>query len=196
MGELLAVIVSTLVVAGLLALVAARAEMFQRALENLLIGVSTLIILFVLFYVLAEVVARYVFNAPQPGHLEGAELLLPMIVFLAVSYTQARHGHVGMTLVIDALPPAIRRRTDLVILVLSMLTCAVLAYFGTKYAYQSWDYDDVTMSPPFWPVWPSAAAVPLGYLLLALRMCLQALQIVMPERFPEPIRDDELHVTD
>ncbi|MDP6623294.1 MAG: TRAP transporter small permease subunit, partial [Alphaproteobacteria bacterium] len=115
---------------------AARAEMIQRAIENVLVGVSTLIILFVLFFVLAEVVARYVFNAPLPGHLEGAELLLPMIVFGAVSYTQARNGHVGMTLVIDALPPKIRRRTDIVILVLSMLTCAVLAYFGTKYAYQ------------------------------------------------------------
>ncbi|MDP6406750.1 MAG: TRAP transporter small permease [Alphaproteobacteria bacterium] len=175
---------------------AARAEMIQRAIENVLVGVSTLIILFVLFFVLAEVVARYVFNAPLPGHLEGAELLLPMIVFGAVSYTQARNGHVGMTLVIDALPPKIRYHTDIVILVLSMLTCAVLAYFGTKYAYQSWDYDDVTMSPPFWPVWPSAAIVPLGYLLLALRMCLQALQIVMPERFPEPISDDDLHVFD
>ena len=196
MGELAAVIVSTLVVAGILVLVAARAEMIQRAIENVLVGVSTLIILFVLFFVLAEVVARYVFNAPLPGHLEGAELLLPMIVFGAVSYTQARNGHVGMTLVIDALPPKIHRRTDIVILVLSMLTCAVLAYFGTKYAYQSWDYDDVTMSPPFWPVWPSAAIVPLGYLLLALRMCLQALQIVMPERFPEPISDDDLHVFD
>ena len=196
MGELLAVIVSTLVVAGILVLVAARAEMIQRAIENVLVGVSTLIILFVLFFVLAEVVARYVFNAPLPGHLEGAELLLPMIVFGAVSYTQARNGHVGMPLVIDALPPKIRYHTDIVILVLSMLTCAVLAYFGTKYAYQSWDYDDVTMSPPFWPVWPSAAIVPLGYLLLALRMCLQALQIVMPERFPEPISDDDLHVFD
>jgi TRAP-type C4-dicarboxylate transport system permease small subunit len=195
-GELAAVIVSTLVVAGILVLVAARAEMIQRAIENVLVGVSTLIILFVLFFVLAEVVARYVFNAPLPGHLEGAELLLPMIVFGAVSYTQARNGHVGMTLVIDALPPKIRYHTDIVILVLSMLTCAVLAYFGTKYAYQSWDYDDVTMSPPFWPVWPSAAIVPLGYLLLALRMCLQALQIVMPERFPEPISDDDLHVFD
>ena len=25
---------------------------------------------------------RYLFNAPIPGHLEGAELLMPMIVFL------------------------------------------------------------------------------------------------------------------
>ena len=187
MAELLAVLLSALAVAGLLALAAARAEVIQRRIEDFLTYLSVAIILFVMAFVLAEVVMRYAFNSPIPGHLEGAELLLPMIVFFAVSYTQARNGHVGMNLVIDTLSPATRRVTDVVILVLSLLTCAVLAYFGAKYAYIAWDFDDVTMTPPYWRIWPSAAAVPLGYLLLSVRMCLQALQIVMPHRFPEPV---------
>jgi TRAP-type C4-dicarboxylate transport system permease small subunit len=149
-------------------------------------------------FVFAEVIMRYLFNSPIPGHLEGSELLLPIIVFAAISYTQARDGHVGMTLVIDALSPDVRRIVDIVILALSMCTCAVLAYFSAKMAWQAYQYDDVTMTPPYWRVWPSAAAVPLGYALISVRMYLQILQLVAPQRVPAPLHDDEgeLHAID
>ena len=113
-----------------------------------------------------------------------------MIVFFAVSYTQARNGHVGMDLLVNALPPAARRVSDVVTLVLSLLTCAVLAYFGAKATYIAWDFDDVTMTPPYWRIWPSSAAIAIGYLLLSIRMSLQALRIVLPDRFPEPMADE------
>jgi TRAP-type C4-dicarboxylate transport system permease small subunit len=190
MMELFAVMFGAVIVAALLALTATKAEIIQRRVEELLTYFSVTIILFVMLYVLAEVAMRYAFNSPLPGHLEGAELLLPMIVFFAVSYTQARNGHVGMSLMVDALPTRARRVTDIVTLALSMLTCAVLAYFGAKQAYIAWDIDDVTMTPPYWRIWPSAAVVPFGYLLLSIRMCLQALQIAMPDRFPKPVEDE------
>ncbi len=188
--ELFAVMFGAVIVAALLALTATKAEIIQRRVEELLTYFSVTIILFVMLYVLAEVAMRYAFNSPLPGHLEGAELLLPMIVFFAVSYTQARIGLVGMSLMVDALPTRARRVTDIVSLALSMLTCDVLAYFGAKQAYIAWDIDDVTMTPPYWRIWPSAAVVPFGYLLLSIRMCLQALQIAMPDRFPKPVADE------
>ena len=160
MTELLYVIVTVLVVAGAIALVATRAEFFMRFIEDILTYCSVFLILCVMFWVVAEVIARYVFNSPLPGHLEGAELLLPMIIFFGVSYVQARDGHVGMTFVVDALPKKVRRVTDILSLIVSALTCAALAYFSSKNAWLAWIYDDVTMSPPYWPVWPSAAVIP------------------------------------
>ncbi|NQV61778.1 MAG: hypothetical protein HQ502_19080, partial [Alphaproteobacteria bacterium] len=78
MTELLYVVVTVLVVFGALALITARAELFMREVEDLLTYCSVALILGVMFWVVAEVIARYVFNSPLPGHLEGAELLLPM----------------------------------------------------------------------------------------------------------------------
>ncbi len=197
MTELLSVIVTALVVFGALALITARAEFFMRLFEDILTYCSVALILCVMVWVVAEVIARYVFNAPLPGHLEGAELLLPMIVFFGVSYVQARDGHVGMTFVVDALPKKVRRVTDILSLVVSALTCAALAYFSSKNAWLAWDYDDVTMSPPYWPVWPSAAVIPLGYGMLAVRMLLQILQKLMPSRFPAHIVEhSDLHVAE
>ncbi len=191
MNELVAVLGTVVVAAGVLTLVATRFEPILRVIENGLTYLSTGVIIFVMLFVCAEVTMRYGFNAPIPGHLEGAELLLPIIVFLAVSYTQAREGHVGMTLVVDALPPRPRQVLEITTHILSMLICAVLTWFGVKYASQLFRYDDVTMSPPYWRTWPSAAAISLGYFLMALRLWLQVLHLLRPGRFPPP-PDEEL----
>lgn len=155
-----------------------------RVLEQILLAGSVLVILFVMAFVGAEVVMRYAFNSPIPGHLEGSELLVPVIVFLALSYTQATHGHVGMDLVLDGLPPHVRIRATIFTLLVSIFVCAVLAYFSAKNAYQLWLYDDVTMTPPYFKTWPAAASIPIGYGLTALRMSIQALALHDPDRFP------------
>lgn len=155
-----------------------------RLVELALVAVSVLVILFVMGFVGAEVVMRYVFNSPIPGHLEGSELLMPIIVFLALSYTQATDGHVGMDLVLDALAPKARRYAMIATLFVALFVCAVLAYFSAKNALQLLKYDDVTMTPPYFKTWPAAAAIPLGYILTSIRMYLQILHLALPERFP------------
>jgi len=156
-----------------------------RIVELQLTQLSAVIILFVMAFVSAEVAMRYLFNSPIPGHLEGSELLMPIIVFLALSYTQATHGHVGMDLALDALPDRGRRIAAMAGLLASIFICSVLAFFGYKNAIQLWRYDDVTMSPPYFPTWPAAAAIPIGYALISLRMFIQFLNLLQPQRFPE-----------
>lgn len=156
-----------------------------RVLEQILLVGSVAVILFVMAFVGAEVTMRYAFNSPIPGHLELSELLVPVIVFLALSYTQATHGHVGMDLIVENLTPAGRRRANMVTLVASIFVCSVIAWFSFKSTYQLWLYDDVTMTPPYFKTWPASAAIPLGYLLCAIRMVLQLLNVFDPERFPD-----------
>jgi TRAP-type C4-dicarboxylate transport system permease small subunit len=174
------------VVVALMALTTAAAGIIGpalRFLENVLLAGSVLVILFVMCFVGAEVVMRYGFNSPIPGHLEGSELLMPVIVFLALSYTQATHGHVGMDLVLDTMSPNVRRYAVIGTLLVSIFICSVLAFFSAKHALQLWRYDDVTMTPPYFKTWPSAAAIPLGYALVSLRMFIQVLNLYDPQRF-------------
>jgi TRAP-type C4-dicarboxylate transport system permease small subunit len=149
-----------------------------------LLAGAIVVVLFVTLFVGAEVLMRYLFNAPIPGHLEGSELLAPVIVFLGLSYTQATHGHVGMDLLLDALTPAARRWAEVATLLVSIFVCAVLALFSFRNAYQLWLYDDVTMSPPYFKTWPAAAAIPVGYALISVRMYIQILHLFDPGRFP------------
>ncbi|HXH64416.1 MAG TPA: TRAP transporter small permease [Mariprofundaceae bacterium] len=171
-------------VAAVLLLPFARAiEPVLSRVEQALTIAATGIIIFVMLFVCAEVFMRYVFNSPIPGHLEGSELLMPVIVFFALSYTQSVHGHVGMTMVVDSLSEANRRRLESVTIALSMFIFAVLTYFSAAQAYRSYIFDDVTMTPPYFKIWPSAAAVPLGFFLCTLRMYLQVLKRLYPTRF-------------
>ena len=165
-----------------------------RIIEYVLLCGSILVILFIAFFVGAEVFMRYVFNAPIQGHLELSELMLPIIVFLALSYTQATHGNIGMDLVLDALPPKPRHYATMAALLISIFICAVLAYFSGKNALQLWRYDDVTMTPPYVKTWPSAASIPLGFFLVSVRIFVQFLHMLNSKRFPpyEPV-NAELH---
>ena len=155
-----------------------------QRLEYLLLGGAIVVILFATFFVGAEVLMRYAFDRPIPGHLEASELLMPIIVFLGLSYTQATRGHVGMDLVLDALSPRARRYAEMGTLLISIFICSVLAYFSFKNALQLWRFNDVTMSPPYFKTWPSGAAIPLGYTLISIRMHIQLLHLYDPDRFP------------
>ena len=185
MLELAILAVVVVAVMGIIAVAVHLVGPVLRVLEQILLAGSVLIILLVMVFVGAEVVMRYAFNAPIPGHLEGSELLVPVIVFLALSYTQATHGHVGMDLVIDMLSPEGRRRATIATLIVSIFVCAVIAWFSYKATYLLWLYDDVTMTPPYFKTWPAAAAIPLGFTLCAIRMCLQVLHLINPARYPE-----------
>ncbi len=179
--------VLVIVVAALMAattVVAGLVGRLLRRVEIALMIVAAAVAFFAMLFVGAEVMMRYGFDAPIPGHLELSELLMPIIVFLGLSYTQATHGHVGMDLVLDSLPPRTRRRATVGTLLISIFVCAVLAWFSAKNAYQLWLYDDVTMSPPYYKTWPTGASVALGYALTALRMYVQVLHFWNPERFP------------
>jgi hypothetical protein len=41
------------------------------------------------------------------------------------------------------------------------------------------------MSPPYFKTWPAAAAIPVGYGLIAVRMYIQVLHLYDPARFAE-----------
>lgn len=184
MHELAILAVVVIVLMAVTTFIADLAGRTLLVVEYVLLAGSTAVILFVMFFVGAEVLMRYAFNSPIPAHLELSELMGPIIVFLALSYTQATHGHVGMDLVLDMLSFRAHRFALMGTLLVSIFICSVIAYFSLKIAIQLWRFDDVTMSPPYFKTWPSAAAIPLGYILISIRMYIQVLHLYDPERFP------------
>jgi TRAP-type C4-dicarboxylate transport system permease small subunit len=184
MRDLLVLLIGVLAVATLVALAARHVNRIAWRIENGLSLISAAIIMLAMLFVSAEVISRQFFNSPIPGHLELSELLMPAIIFLAIAYTQSTGGHVRMTLLIDRLPPGLRRATEIAAKLLSIGVYAVLCFYSAKHAYRAWLFSDVTMSPPYFLVWPSAAMAPIGLLLVALRIYLEVLHLVFPKQLP------------
>jgi len=184
MRELLELSIGVVAIAVLVALSARPVNRLAWRIENALSLVSAALILFAMLLVSAEVISRKFFNMPIPGQLELGELLMPPIIFLAIAYTQSSGGHVRMTVVIDHLPPAWRHFTEIAVKVLAIAVYAVLCFYSAKYAYRTWQFDDVTMSPPYLLIWPSAIMVPIGMFLVALRVYLEVLHLLFPKLLP------------
>jgi len=184
MGELLELFIGVVAIAALVALAAKPVNRFAWRIENALSLVSATLILLAMLLVSAEVISRKFLNMPIPGQLELGELLMPPIIFLAIAYTQSTGGHVRMTIVIDHLPPAWRHATEIAVKVLAIAVYAVLCFYSAKYAYRTWQFHDVTMSPPYFVVWPSAIVVPIGMFLVTLRVYLEVLHLLFPKLLP------------
>lgn len=166
----------------------------RRGLEALETGLNLLsatILFLLMFYVTAEVVMRYLFNRPLPGHLELTQLMIAPAVFLALSWVQARRGHVGMDLLHQKLPPRGRAVADLITETVALLVFLVIAWYSWESARDAWEIRDVTPTANV-TTWWSKAAVPIGTGLLCIRLAMQivhsagvAFGIVRAPRTPE-----------
>ncbi len=59
--------------------------------------------------VIVNVFGRYVFKIPLKGTVEIVQLLLVIIAYFSIAYTEVRKGHVTMNEVVDHFPRRIRR---------------------------------------------------------------------------------------
>lgn len=184
MSELLGLLIGVLTIFALVALAAREVNRFAWCIENALSLVSAAMIMFAMLLVSAEVISRKFFNTPIPGQLELGELLLPPIIFLAIAYTQSTGGHVRMNVVIDHLPPALRHAAEIFVKLLAIAVYAVLCFYSAKFAWRTWAFHDVTMSPPYFLIWPSAIMVPIGMFLVTLRIYLEVLHLLFPKLLP------------
>jgi TRAP-type C4-dicarboxylate transport system permease small subunit len=154
------------------------ASTFQRGLEfvesalNLL---STAILFFLLLYVNAEVVMRFVFNNPLPGHLELSQLLIAAAVFLGLAYAQARRSHVGIDILIKALPPGPALVVDTITLALSLAAVAVVVWYSWDSALHALAINDITPTAEL-PTWWSKIALPIGGAVLCVRFLVQMIE--------------------
>ena len=184
MQELLILLILALATAGLVALWTPVINRIAWRIENMLGFISAALVLCAMLLVSAEVISRKFFNLPIPGQLELGELLMPPIIFLAITYTQSTGGHVRMTIAIDRLPAGWRRASEVFVKLLSIGVCAVLCFYSAHYAWRAWEFRDVTMSPPYFLIWPSALMVPIGLFLLTLRIYLEVLHLLFPRLLP------------
>jgi TRAP-type C4-dicarboxylate transport system permease small subunit len=184
MSDLPELLIGVVALGGLVALAPRQVNRIAWHVERLLSLVSAALILCAMLFVSAEVFGRQLFNSPIPGQLELSELLMPAIIFLAIAYTQSTGGHVRMTLAIDRLPPSWRRAVEILVKLLAIAVCSVLCFYSAKHAYRTWLFHDVTMSPPYFTVWPSVAMVPIGMFLVTLRIYLEVLHLLFPELLP------------
>jgi TRAP-type mannitol/chloroaromatic compound transport system permease small subunit len=147
--------------------------------------IAATMIFIVMIYMTASVLGLFLFDKAVPGTVGFAKVMLPLIVFLSITYTLRAEGHVRTGLLYDRLGAQGRAVIDLVNSILGFAAFAVIAYYGAKLAYASWATRDFLDGVLRMPVYPTRFAIFLGSVMIALEFALQfgrnLLRFIRPE---------------
>lgn len=143
-----------------------------RRIENGAMALVSVALFSIMLVTVLDVVRRYLFNAPLTWAYDvTAQYLMVAAFFLALSYTLRVEGHMRVDLVLNAVrSPTVRAWLLGVGDALALLL--FLATFGVSLgsAWAAWIDVEVLPGEIPLPVWLARVFVPLGTLILVLRL--------------------------
>lgn len=118
--------------------------------------------------VVGDVAGRYVLRRPIPAALEITEILLPLIVFLAIAYTEAVGGNIRVIMLKDRLSLRKQVVLDVLAYALGLLVFSLVTWKTFAYAWSSWGVREVAQGIISLPVYPTKFGIALGSFLISL----------------------------
>lgn len=151
--------------------------MIGRLLGHAEEGLLALLLAAMTLLTFLQVVLRYVFNSSLIWALEADFYLFAWLILIGMSYGVRVHAHIGIDLAVKALPPTLRRLAGL-------LAIALCALYAALMLYGAWFYiaklrmlgvlgEDIPVQR-----WILSLGLPIGFLLLLLRLLEQAVLIL------------------
>ena len=136
-------------------------------------GVLSAVSIFImLVLVVANVIGRYLFNAPITGAFEITESLLVVSIMLGLALTQYYDGHIRVTILTRRMPARWARLAKIATLLLGALFFAWCAYATWKFALESYSFKEQEWGTITFPLYPFKFVVFLGVVLLAVQFFL------------------------
>ncbi len=90
--------------------------------------------------------------------------------FLALAHTLKRGEHIRVTLILAHLSAASRHALELVALAIAAVLAALLAFYSTRLALDSWQFNDVSTASDATPLWIPQLAMAAGSIVLLLAL--------------------------
>lgn len=125
--------------------------------------------LIITIFVLWEVLARYLFNAPTTWSNEVNQYLLCALVMIGAGFTLKNRAHTRVDIIYIHISQTKKDLVEILSGFIVLLFCCPIIYFGTMIAHEAYVTGETSVSAAQLVLWPSQAVVPLGALLLALQ---------------------------
>jgi len=132
----------------------------------LLAVLSAVAILLMMLAISADVIGRYAFDHPIMGAFEFALLLMVLVVFLGLAYTQLRGQHISVDVVYMRLPHRFRLPVDILNLIVLLFITSILAWKTVSHAAYSVSIGDYMPGMAHFPKYPSKVALAVGAVML------------------------------
>jgi tripartite ATP-independent transporter DctM subunit len=151
----------------------------DAVLGRIVAAAAAFILLIEVLLLLANVIARYVFNRPLVWGDELASILFVWLCVLGAVLAMRRNEHMRLTALVSRMPPHVRAVNDVVVLTIVSAFLAIIIYPAYEYA-----YDESFVRTPALEIvntW-RAAAVLVGAILLAISAALRFLLLPVSGR--------------
>ncbi len=153
-----------------------RTAKLVLAINKLLLTVSCVLIAAALWLVFANVVLRYLFNAPFVWADQFTSYLLFYMTFLAAPWVLAMRGHVSIEIFRTALRPRRQKLMDAVGAVVTAVYFALFSWLGTGELVRVIRRNAQFADAVEFPQWVIYVALPVGAILLALQALVNSAQ--------------------
>lgn len=138
---------------------------------SLLGGIALILLALV---VTADVAARALGFA-LVGAAEAGGVLLALLVFLVIAWTQRQRGHVAIEVVVSMMPPVLQRWADALSLLICLAFTLVLAITTGRAAWESYQAMEFQVGTLPFPLWPVRLVIAIGFALFVLQLLAQLL---------------------
>lgn len=150
--------------------------------EDLLARLAMIGIVVMMLLTTADVIGRYLFNAPVIGTHEITEILMALVVLLCLPSSQRLNVHVGVDLLEEYLKQRDKQNSLRAVrvfnLLVPLLLFGIITWSSGIVVLQAWRNDYFFSGFLRLPSAPFLLSVPVGSLLLILRLAIQIKQEV------------------
>lgn len=141
------------------------------ALDSILMVLVVMMMLAMMVLVSIDAALRYGFNQPLVFASDLVTLyLLPGAMFMALSYTLRRGGHIGVDVFVERMSPRCYNIVIGSVLLISLPVLAVMAMQVCRFTFESWAQQEMMIGLYEWALWPSKAIVAVSLVVLLVRV--------------------------
>lgn len=142
--------------------------------ENVVsIHLNSLIVLFMMLFIAMEIFSRKAFNVSFPAVVDIVILCMLILVFSSLSGVQRGEAHLKIDIVTEKLKGKTAGFTlQLINRLLTLGISLFLCYIAVVATLKAYQYNTVTMAALL-PTWPAVTLIPVGFLLLSIRLIIQ-----------------------
>ncbi|MCC3306201.1 TRAP transporter small permease subunit [Sneathiella sp. HT1-7] len=151
-----------------------RLDVLIRYLVDVCLALSCCLALFLAIFGSADVLTTFLFNKPIPLARELSEVLLPVIIFAAMSAAMRENRHVNVDLFISNAGPFVRRLIQILTYSLGSIVFFILAWQSAILAADSFADKELAAAAIRFPVWPIKIAVTAAMTIIFLE-CIRKL---------------------
>ncbi|MFC1983013.1 TRAP transporter small permease subunit [Chloroflexota bacterium] len=147
------------------------------------LGGITIVAMVVLIVI--DSLLRYLFRAPLQWAYELNMFLLVGMLYLGLAYTQAREGHIRVSIVFVRLPQKTQLALEVATRIVMLGVCALLIWGGWEEAWLAYQQHYTTFGLIQLPTFPSLVIIPVGAFLICLRLIIEIVRYIraVPGRY-------------